>query len=257
MKNKIFVIIPILLIAFGSCETNEQPTYRFHMYPRVCNYVYLFCGCKSSVYFEKKFVKYEYRLFSRIDTNLPADSFALNILSQNVNVDSINRVDNYNYNEIDTKLSTPIKALEEQLKSSYIKYSSQFKYSNLSVTPSPINIEYRTSGIKKLNILALDAVLFGKDPETSLNDYFEIGEYEPSFLASYETERLIYGFYDKNMPTSIDEWLYNKPFIQPEMYLSFKTIPTNLPLRTRFVVQIELDNGNQLSDTTAQITITK
>ena len=147
--------------------------------------------------------------------------------------------------------------LQEQLGSSYIKHFNSLSSPSKGETLNPIDIEYRTDGVTDLNIYALDATLFGKSPGNLLNNYFEIGRYEPWFLASYESKSLLYGFFDKSIPSSIDEWLYNKPLAQPEMFLTFNQTPDNLPVTTRFAVKMTLDNGKQLNDTSAYITIYK
>lgn len=119
-----------------------------------------------------------------------------------------------------------------------------------------IDMEYRTTGIRKLNIYSKDATLFGKSPGVSLNDYFNIFLYEPNFIASYETRSLVYGFRSKK-PTAISEWLSLSPMAQPGMYLLLNTVPEETPLKTCFIVEVETYTGLVLRDTTTSVTLTR
>lgn len=256
MKKLIFILLTALL--FTSC-TNSEGSYWFIFYPRTVNHMFLYSASKNPIIWDNTIQGYEYHLYSIYEAKISIDSFALEIWTHNLNIDSIAKTDYSNLGELlRDSLSPSISNLEEQLRSSYIKHSkSSSSSSSTGEATNPIEIEYRTNGVSKLDIYALDATLFTKAPGTSLNNYFEIGRYQPWFLASYESQSLLYGFYDKSIPSSIEEWLYDKPYAQAEMYLEFNQEPSNLPVTTRFVVEMTLDNGKQLCDTSAYITIYK
>jgi len=238
-----------------SCSEPEN-SYWFIYYPRSVDHMFLYSAIKKPIMLDDKIKGYEYQMYyGGVNSRINIDSFALEIWTHNLNIDSMIRVQDPNFNElIRTKISSHISDLERQLGDSYVKHSKSLSTS-VGEKVAPIEIEYRTDGVSNFKIYALDATLFGNLPNNSLNTYFEIGRYEPWFLASYESKSLLYNFFDKSMPLSIEEWLYDKPLAQPEMFLIFKQKPENLPVTTRFVVEMTLDSGKQLNDTSAYITI--
>ena len=255
MKKNIFYILAFFAVI--SCSEPEN-SYWFTCYPRSVDHMFLYSAIKKPVMLDDKIKGYEYQMYyGKVNSKINIDSFALEIWTHNLNIDSMISVRDPNYDElIKNNISSPIPRLEGQLRNSYIKHSESLTTSGIDKA-TPIEIEYRTDGVSNLKIYALDATLFGNTIGNSLNSYFEIGKYAPWFLASYESKSLLYGFFDKNIPVSIEEWLYNKPLAQPEMFLIFKQKPENLPVTTRFEVEMTLDNGKQLNDTSAYITIYK
>jgi hypothetical protein len=152
-----------------------------------------------------------------------------------------------------------ISSLEEEIQLDYEKYyfSQNNSTTNGELNSSLKNISYRTNGVTKLKISSIDKPLFGIGLNESLNDYFEVKFPYQSLIASYKTKSLIYGCMDEDKPTTIDEWLHLFPLAQPTMLFYLKAIPDGLPITTRFRIDLETDDGMQLSDTTRMITLTK
>jgi hypothetical protein len=204
-------------------------------YPRVCSHIEWLPTVRSlSSYGDERY--YEYVTMAE-SGSVNAENFVLMLYSTNGRGE----------NELDAS----IPSLEKEIKLSYqtaASSSSESDGDGLAL----IEMEYRTTGIRKLNICAKDAVLFGKEPGVSLNDYFDIVLYMPDFIASSDTQSLVYGF-DSTKPTGISEWLSLSPLAQPSMYFHLNTIPDEAPLNTCFIVQMETSAGVVLADTTFSV----
>lgn len=263
MKRNLILIITVL--ALISCEINNEmkESYFFIFYPRKANHVWV-TPCKIITTEYKGDLYYEY-LKINSDERLKINDFFLSVITADKRIDSlikesINPLYEYITFSFGSKFTSQgIPALEKEITLNYNKYiksRSAKNNNNNGFGDSSENIEYREDGIEKFNITALDAPLFGKPIGTSLNQYFEIFNYSPNFISSYENKSLLYGYTDKVKPTTIDEWLSLAPLAQPTMFLRLNTIPENLPLTLRFKVDMVTTDGIMITDTTKIFTLT-
>jgi hypothetical protein len=147
--------------------------------------------------------------------------------------------------------------IEDQIRKNYKERVDRDYYETKKDGINLERIEYRINGVKSFKITA-NQNLWGINAGNLLNDYFYIKRFDPNVIISAPTEKLVYGFTDKdNMPEKIDEWLQLQPLVQPAMMLMFKTVPDGLPLEVQFTVEMETDDGMILKDTTRPIYITK
>lgn len=149
--------------------------------------------------------------------------------------------------------------IEDQIRKNYKERVDMdyYKSKNKKDGVNLVMIEYRVNGVKTFKITA-NQDLWGVSTGNILNNYFYIRRYDPNIIISAQTEKLVYGFTDRdNMPEEIDEWLQLQPLVQPAMMLMFKTVPDGLPLEVQFTVEMETDDGLILKDTTRPIYITK
>lgn len=230
-----------------SCKDKyvDDENYFIEFQPRNCNIV----GVLSKQKVETKYNNEIYFDFIDLTENTLIKSSNYTLV--------INTSNGRGQNDFDPSLSS----LEKEIELNYKKYESSLKAKSSvndasSVFTNKIDIRYRIDGVVNFNISSLDAPLFGKPIGTSLNQYFEIFKYDPDFIASYESKRLLYGYTDKVKPTAIDEWLSLSPMAQPTMFLRLNTIPENLPVTLRFKVDMETTDGITISDTTKVITLT-
>ena len=233
--KQIFIIVFIMAFLTG-CTQKESNNYSMIFRPQECNYIYAANGYRTTTIF-KGVTYFEYYLITETPSLKP-DDYILSIYANNRG--GLN----------DT--GTPIPSLEREIEQNYRKNTASTTNSGYSF--DIFSMEYRTTGITQLSISSLDTPLFGKAPGASLNEYFNIIKYDPDFIASYETNHLLYGFNSKNKPTSIEEWLSLSPMGQPSMSLHLNTLPGNLPLSVRFVVYAETSTGKILCDTTNVVT---
>lgn len=113
-------------------------------------------------------------------------------------------------------------------------------------------IEYRKVELKSLKITST-STLFKIAPENDLTDRFEIfGDDSNDFLFNHKKELL--GYLEKGM--GIDEYLALRPIVNPSLYIHLKDVPPEVPLKTDFIVEMELDGGKVLRDTTT-VTLTR
>ena len=262
-KNKIvFKLTIILVLVFAnSCYWESPSSYWFIFYPRECNYVYIE-PARVITKIVDGHTYYEYRDMES-DESISMKDFSLQFLTLKHNLDSLR------YGSMDYYMNTLVdinehdSALEEQIKTSYNqanKRTGSFRSagnSDICAEPPPVTIEYRLNGIKKINTKAIDAQLFDETVGSSLNKYLKILQYEPDFIASSISRNLLYGFTDAGKPESIEEWLSLQPLANESMYFAFNMESDKLPLSTRFVVEMETEDGRLLSDTTNVITLTK
>ncbi len=237
-------MISFTIISCKDRSVNDE-NYFIEFQPRNCNIV----GVLSKQKVETKYNNEIY--FDYIDltenTLIKSSNYTLVVSTSN----------GRGQNDFDTSISS----IEKEIELNYKKWVSILKAKSSindasNVFTNKIDIRYRIDGVVNFNISSLDAPLFGKPIGTSLNQYFEIFKYDPDFIASYESKRLLYGYTDKVKPTAIDEWLSLSPMAQPTMFLRLNTIPENLPVTLRFKVDMETTNGITISDTTKVITLT-
>lgn len=263
MKTFILLLTTLVMI---SCKDNNgnEDNYFLEFYPRKANHVWS-APCRVITTEYNGELYYDYKTLS-IDDKLKAKDFFISIVTADKRTDSLIKSINPDFEFItfysgNKFISQGIPTLEKEIEMNYNRRSNSMKAKsianqNANVNTSKINIEYRVDGITDFDISSLDAPLFGKPIGTSLNQYFEIFKYDPDFIASYDSKRLVYGYTDKEKPTAIDEWLSLSPMAQPSMFLRLNATPENLPVTLRFKVDMETTDGIIISDTTKVVTLT-
>lgn len=256
-----FLQMPLFLVfvslSFFSCVSEPGDVYSIEYSPRQANHLWA-TNCYQTTYQDNGHTLHNYYVLT--DTFINVNNYFLSASTGNKEI--LNLIGNYRFVSFVPDYhykGTSIPALESEIGASYKNYENKISKSKNTSSGTSFNvvgIEYRTNGIKEFTISALDCSIFGKNPHESLNDYFEIARYSPDFIASADTKSLLYGYSDTDKPTSIDEWLSLKPLAQPTIHINFKSIPTNLPITTRFKIDMVTDDGLQLSDTTKSVTLT-
>jgi hypothetical protein len=246
-KSLLFTIIILLSIA---CKENNDniESYSFDFKPRKCNIVSLLSMKQTAT--EYNGITYFEYLSIEENTKIKSSIYVIGIWAAN-------GFDRF-------VIDDPIPSLEKEISIDYEKYlnksylpskSNLLQDTDFELATTIHEIEYRLDGIVNFNISSLDAPLFSKPIGSSLNQYFEIFKYNPDFIASYDSKRLLYGYTDKEKPNAIDEWLSLRPMAQSSMYVRLKSIPDNLPVTLRFKVDMETTNGIIVSDTTDVVTL--
>lgn len=248
-------IIALFLIfsVFYGCKKSENgfEGYFLEFRPRAVSYVFLYPGVSSkNTYKDKEYT--EYKILEN-EGQVVGQNFFLSINTHNV--DLKNTEVDLLWNLLQTKLDEPISSLEQMIKIDYQRKANAKSASIASDKANLVEMEYRTTGIQKLFIKALDAGLFGLSAGSDLSANFEVIKYDPDFVASAQTHTLLYGFSSNDKPTAVDEWVSLKPLAQPAMYVRFKAIPPELPVSTRFVVEIVTDDDRLLADTIPSLLI--
>jgi len=226
-------------------------------YPRESNYVFVNNFERITWDYDDKII-YEYNQAGDVDV-FTIDNYVLQVSTSNLNLDSVLLLED-GYAIIYNSIDDPLPKLENELESSYnrsVLKSGMVSQSDNKAETTPVEIEYRLTGIKGFQISSLDTELFNIAAGSSLNDFFDIVKYMPDFIVSSVTESLIYGFGDDEKPTRIDEWLNLSPLAQSSMLLRLNSSPENLPLSVRFVIALETEEGIILRDTTSLITLEK
>jgi len=258
----LFLFIAVVFLSSCKKDTYSGEGYNLVFFPRKVNNVFITPGEQRFSYYQG-FKQIDY--FRLEGDTVTEDQFFISILSSNYDPRPDLAKDNPDYDPKSSmpigypfsfdNLDDPIPSVEQQIKSDYDKQvRTNSKGGDNTVM---VSIEYRTTEIKKLTISAVSTPLFGKSAGTSLNDFFDIVQYDPPVIISAPTNRLIYGYSSKEYPTSIDEWLSVLPFGQAAMLLVPNKKIEGLPLDVQFVVQMETAEGLVMSDTTRVITITE
>jgi len=242
----------LISIAFIACKKDNQatPDYFIDFRPRECTYLFVVPALAEY----KTYENHNYYEYSNLIKNstIKSDHLFFSVQTCNYDLRSFIKANggymSYLFISTTDHIGTHISSLEELIELDYSRIA--INGDNGSVNANLEEMEYRTSGVKAFSIKALDGELFGLPAGSSLNDYFKIIKYSPDFLASASSNTLLYGFSSTDKPASIDEWLNLKSLAQPSMYVKFKSNPPELPINTRFVVELTTDDGSLLTDTT-------
>jgi hypothetical protein len=253
--NTLSILLILLLIA---CKKKETPdSLNMVFFPRKCNYMWVITSenvkmtSPAGDYFELGKIS--------PDQSVKAENLRLIIHTSNIDTLFVNFFDHvslaltpydFHQNESlkhlwDLDPRNPI--LEDQLKRDF-----QFKKNETKSSASDLeaihifNWEYRTTGIEEFKITA-NKKIFGQEPGSNLNDYFEIVALEPTQIISSERKELVYGYSDWNGRMSIAQWLDFKPMAQPTMILKLNTIPAEMPIDVEFAVLIKSNNKTIVS----------
>ena len=259
MKTKtkiIFSLILTFILAIASSCNKDSPSsnYTFSFYPRVCESTYAQLNYRSIRTTHNDRIIYEYGIMGTDESTISIENFSLCILTHKYNLDSLWNGSTSHYIKALEDTNEPDYALEEQIKTNYIQAGRK---KIVALVDYPMVFEYRLTGVKDFNIKAIDAQLFDEIVGNSLNKYLKIERYHPDFIASSINRNLLYGFADTDKPESIEEWLSLHPLANESMYFAFNMESNKLPLSTRFVVEMETEDGVLLSDTTNMITLIK
>ncbi len=129
--------------------------------------------------------------------------------------------------------------------------SRKTKSSSMPMT-NLIRLEYRKVELKSLKVMST-STLFGIDPKIDLSEHFEIfGDESNQFLFNHRKKLL--GRLERGM--GIDKYLALRPIVNPSLYIHLKDMPPEVPVNTDFIVEMELDGGKVLRDTTT-VTLTR
>ena len=153
------------------------------------------------------------------------------------------------YNEKDKAPS--ILSLERQL-----DYDFQNNYSNHYIPLrntgySYMNLKYwtyRVTGVKDFRIEA-SSTLFGLPAGSPLNKYFKIFSFQPRQVISYRSQKLIFGYGDKEYLEDISKWLSLQPMAPPLVMFRFRKVPKEIPGDFEFITILETTDNKVLRDT--------
>ena len=245
-----FVILAVTALNVISCKDkiDYKEGYFLVFYPQKCEIVWIESYKWFGVRSNKGEMVYGDMMMYGSDNKVSWDSLMLHVKSINLSRGKF--------------LDDSIPSLEHEIKVDYERLRSlNASKSSISVPDEPktysVSMDYSTSGLKNINITAIDAPLFGTDKSKSLNDYVKISKYEPNFIASFDTKSLIYGFGDDDKPQTIAGLLALNPLVPFQMIFEFKVKPDNLPVSTRFKIELENSDGKLIADTTEMLDILK
>ncbi len=228
--------------------------YGLYCQPRACEKMYtipLICKTEISKYDGQPI---NVRKCVNKQDKVPAQDFGIGLITGgwNLDLDKDRLISGYfniprggsfywDYREREEDFAAHNKSLEDQLKADEREKDS-FRM-NLVIW------EYRTTGIKYFNIIALSP-LFGQKAKTSLNKYFTIDRFEPKQIINYETNKLVWGYKNKNKINRIDQWLSLKPMAPPVVRFRMNAKPQEAPIdNVRFVTILETTDDEFLTDT--------
>ncbi len=258
----IVVAMPLIF----SCKKQENPTphgYSWTYIPRDCEYLNIWDSyVDSSLYFqlsEKKrndLLKKGYDLacarcypIGSSPHKIKASIFSMMLSVTSYTIEMAKKEEYGEYSSI--FLSEPDNTMEEAME---IEMNNPRKRTRSSTAPMMFvkYIEYRKIELRSLKITST-STLFGIAPESDLTDRFEIfGDESNDFLFNFKKELL--GYLEKGM--TIDEYLALRPIVNPKLYIHLKDVPPEVPVKTDFIVEMELDGGKTLRDTTT-VTLTR
>ncbi len=245
MKRSIAVLKPLALfcmwiVVLISCEEQKRDnetiyeTRRTYFpVPRDCNDMFLRrCIHTRNPY---EFGKYE----------ISADEFALYIFTGLSYEDYFNHksvIHSYDY------ITSPDEDIEDAIKEFY--YRSAYPFMECKRGPLCVYHEYRKERCISFKISS-EVPLFGRAAGSDVSDKFRLigtGLETTSFI--FDSDKVMI---DPNVVVgmTIDEYLSYDPLIFGEMNMKLAESPEEVPVETRFIVDIELEGGKMLTDTLA------
>jgi hypothetical protein len=135
--------------------------------------------------------------------------------------------------------------MEQQIRT-FLKQNKSLKSASLDYT-NLVRVEYRKGEVKSLKI-ASTATIFDIEAGKSLNNKIEIfgTPVYHSFLFTHDKQLI--GSVERGW--SIDKYLSYRPIASADIYFRFTSTPPEAPLETRFIVEMEMEGGTILRDTT-------
>ncbi len=97
--------------------------------------------------------------------------------------------------------------------------------------------------------------LFGVDAGKELNDFVEIIEIDPECVFS-QNRQMVFGHKENIKGFSIGKWLSMRPLAAACMSLKFKSVPTEAPVDAKIIVEMEVEGGKILRDTSKVVGLT-
>ena len=257
IKTVIILIAVVLLFSCNGSDVITYSDYSFNFYPRECNVIFADNAC-FQVFDEG--TEWEYLTFDTIangevnaanyfllltTSNTPA--FPEGISLENYNPITTPRYETWRNAENDLT-DQPNPEIERQISESYNRvYKKESEWAGL-----PIEMDYRLTEVKKITISS-STQLFEKPTGSSLNQFFKLRH--PAFIFT-APNRMVVG-YESDVPEflSIDKYLSYNPLIHPGLYFYLTNIPTEAPIKTHFIVQLEMADGNILTKTTEVVNL--
>lgn len=271
ISNKMQKALAILLAAlcFISCnkEKADAPSgFSWAFIPRDCEYLFLRNAyVDSSLYYslsekqrEEMLGKgYQLIMVKQTETSeTPARYFCLTLDVTNYTLEMIKNLPDGEYST--SLISSPDQTMEnimdEEMRHGYRTSKSSMTFTRSESSPMAYikYIEYRKIELKSLKVMS-DVTMFGNKPGSDLSGHFEIfGDESNTFLFDYK--RNYHGRLETGM--RIEEYLALRPIVNPSLYLHLKDVPAETPLKTDFIVEMELEGGIILQDTTT-VTLTR
>lgn len=265
-KNWAILLAALCFISCNKEKADVPSGYSWAFVPRDCEYLFLRNAyIDSSSYYSlsekqrEEMLKKGYQLImvKQAETSeTPAQHFCLTLDVTNYTLEMIKDLPDGEYST--SLMSTPDQTMEN-IMNEEMRHGNRTSKSPMAFTRSESSpmmyvklIEYRKNELKSLKVMS-NVTMFGNMPGSDLTGYFEIfGDKSNTFLFDYRRKylgRLIIGM-------SIEEYLATRPIVNPSLYLHLKDVPPEAPLKTDFIVEMELDGGIMLRDTTT-ITLTR
>ena len=271
ISNKMQKALVILLAAlcFISCnkEKADAPSgFSWAFIPRDCEYLFLRNAyVDSSLYYslsekqrEEMLGKgYQLIMVKQTETSeTPARYFCLTLDVTNYTLEMIKNLPDGEYST--SLMSSPDQTMEnimdEEMRHGYRTSKSSMTFTRSESSPMAYikYIEYRKIELKSLKVMS-DVTMFGNKPGSDLSGHFEIfGDKSNTFFFDYRRNYL--GRLETGM--GIEEYLALRPIVNPSLYLHLKDVPPETPLKTDLIVEMELEGGVILRDTTT-VTLTR
>ncbi|NOU60936.1 hypothetical protein [Marinifilum caeruleilacunae] len=261
MKYTLVIILIAALVFSCKKEDNEIDGVMYQYIPRKCNFVFAkhaylkehgpFPGIERT-YTLEHMQDYAFKdgEMQEAAIDLKAENYIMAVNTSNINSGTIYWY--FNPYFLDNPLSEEYFdardiSMENQLKRYFQNGSggsggSSYSSANLK------SIEYRLNEVKNLRIFSTNS-LFGEDSATALNAYFQIYSVSHAFIFDANKQLIA----PKIEGWSIGKYLSIRPFASELLYLRFKSLPPELPVDTRMVVEMELANGDVLRDTSSMV----
>ncbi|TAJ12556.1 hypothetical protein DMA11_12155 [Marinilabiliaceae bacterium JC017] len=247
MRNYLFYVLGLLL--FASCskeEVDNRESIDFYYLPRPCELMEINHACRQDMGKEtgESDMDGVYYVNDNVEESVKVEDYLFRVDVGNINSEIVSDPD-YSLEdylgEHDVDMEKELdryleKKVDGTLKSGRLKSSSE-------VYAIMAGIEYRTDEVKRLEVIS-DVELFGVVAGSSLNGYVELfsaPQYH-SFLFSHNKQLI--GSIERGW--SLEKYMSVRPLAAASLYLRFKSVPEETPVKAKIIVEMELANGKVL-----------
>ncbi len=244
MKYRLLLLIlPLLIISCQKENNNKYENIWLNFYPRTVTEVFLYpAGAKIDPNFD--YQKYDTWDGMKGD-KIPVDAFYMCFKTSDTSFtnDYIYDLGERDEARIEKKATNE---LEREITDSFNKY--------VVTTRTVLEvIDYRTTGVSNLNITA-NVPFAGKAAGESLNELFTLKELAPNIVINEESNDVVVDWGDdKNLPTTIAEWLAYEPMAQAYMNLYLNIVPKTIPSSIIFSIDLTTNTGKVLHCQTPEV----
>jgi hypothetical protein len=237
----------LLALTFVACKDDDDPVEEtaFYYLPRTCDYAYTSHFYRTDVGTETGISEFynTYYVQPLQNNRVATADYLLSVGVSSFN-DEMTTMPDFNPNDYLTGADSN---MERQIDRYLKQRNSNTSSSSTEPMLNVVDIDYRQEEVKSLKI-ASTSTIFDIEAGKSLNNKIEIFDTPVYHSFLFTHDKQLIGSVERGW--SIDKYLSYRPIASADIYFRFTSTPPEAPLETRFIVEMEMEGGTILRDTT-------